>query len=393
MDKNRLDRIDDMLERYVEQNKSAGMQSLVYHQGKIIHESKAGVQDIETQTPIQSDTLYRIFSMTKAITSVTLMTLLEEGVFHLDDAAEQWIPKLASLQVYREDGNHEPLDKKISIRQLLTHTAGFSYGFDPDNNPVDVPYAKIWRGRYQDYNMAELLDLILDHPLIAQPGTRWHYSIATDICGHLIEQMTGKTLAEYFKTCIFEPLGMSDTAFVIDSTKEHRLATLYGQQDEKALQVMENPANSPFIIKPGVEPSRLHSGGAGLISSAHDYLKFAQMMLNGGELNGVRILSRKTVDWMTTNHLDPALLPLSFNGVVPEAMPGYGFGLGYCINLDPVKTGTLGSAGDFGWGGLADTYCWIDPKEQLIGILMQQHIPSLFHAGRRDFRNLVYQAL
>jgi CubicO group peptidase (beta-lactamase class C family) len=392
-DPDRLHRIDDMMDRYVAEGKTAGMVTLLSRNGDITHFSAHGYMDIAAQTPMSTDTIFRIYSMTKPIVSVALMTLLEAGKFQLDDAALRWIPALRTLKVYRPGGELEPLESDITIRQLLTHTAGFTYGFEPDISPVDKMYLEKWPGFNSEKTLSELLGDLFELPLVAQPGSLWHYSIATDICGYLVELMSDMPLGDYLQQKIFNPLGMVDTAFEVPNDKLARFATLYGWTPENALAVLEEPKSSPFIPPAEMNSVPLQSGGAGLVSSASDYWHFAQMMLNGGEIDGTRILGRKTVDWMTMNHLPRDLLPLSFNGVVPEALDAYGFGLGYCVNIDPASAGTLGSLGDFGWGGLADTYCWVDPKERLVGILMQQYSPSLTHAGRRDFRNLAYQAL
>lgn len=392
-DSARLNRINEMMGDYVAKGKSAGMLCLVSRKGEIAHLAVNGHMDIAAQTAMQNDTIFRIYSMTKAITSVALMTLFEQGKFHIDDAAGRWIPALKTLKVYRHGGQLEELERDVTIRHLLTHTAGFSYGFAPDTHPVDKMYADIWRTLKAEKKLPEQVEIMLQLPLIAQPGSLWHYSIATDICGYLVELMSGMPFGDYLQQTILQPLGMVDTAFEVSEEKLERFATLYGWTEEDSLAVLETPISSPFIPPADRKSVNLQSGGSGLVSTAGDYWHFARMMLNGGELAGVRIVARKTVDWMTINHIPSKLLPLTFNGVVPEPLSGYGFGLGYCVNIDPARVGTLGSRGDFGWGGLADTYCWIDPREELIGILMQQYAPSLTHPGRRDFRNLVYQAL
>ena len=387
-DPQRLQRINNLMENYVASGKTAGMVTLVSRRGEIVHLDSRGYMDIKAQTPMRTDSIFRIYSMTKAITSVAMMTLLEQGFFQLDDVVQRWIPALKSLKVYREDGKLDELETDITIRQLLTHTAGFSYGFEPDLHPVDKLYDARWKALKPSDTLEDLLNLMFEVPLIAQPGSRWHYSIATDICGHLIELISGKRLGEYLHETILEPLGMVDTGFELPAEKLDRFTTLYGKAGDDPLAVLQTPASSPYAL-----PVNIHYGGGGLVSTASDYLNFAQMMLNGGVLDGSRIIGPKTIDWMTMNQLPEAMLPLRFNGIVPQQLDAYGFGLGYCINMDPARAGTLGSQGDYGWGGLADTYCWIDPKEALIGILMQQYIPSLAHAGRRDFRNAVYQAL
>ena len=382
--------IEELMQRYITEQKSAGMLTLVSQKGKIIHLDGCGFRDIESNSAMQIDTLFRIYSMTKAITSVALMTLFEKGEFQLDDPAYRWIPELKTLKVYQADGNYAELASHITIRQLLTHTAGFSYGFDPDNNAVDKMYGEVWHELKKDRPLHEIMALAFELPLLAQPGTLWQYSIATDICGYLVQIMTDMPFGDYLQKTIFDPLNMSDTGFEVPQAKRQRFASMYGLGEGKPLTLLESYSNSPFM--PSTESGKVnfHSGGGGLISSIEDYWQFAQMMLNRGELNGVRILKPETVDNMTRNHVAENLQPLSFNGLFPEPVDGYGFGLGYCISLNDSD---IGNTGDFGWGGMADTYCWIDPKEQLVGILMQQFMPSLTHPGRRDFRRAVYQSI
>ncbi|MDH3762789.1 MAG: beta-lactamase family protein [Gammaproteobacteria bacterium] len=384
-----LEDIRQLMRDYVAAGKSAGMLTLVSRGGKIAQLSCHGLADIASKRPIRQDSIFRIYSMTKPITSVALMTLMEQGHFELDDAARRWIPALAKLEVYHQG----KIESDITIRQLLTHTAGFSYGFRPDLFEVDKLYAEVWRGGIQDQTMEQLLQTLLEFPLVAQPGSLWNYSIATDICGYLVELMSGMPLADYLQKTIFDPLGMIDTAFEVSADRIERFATLYGYSEDDPLVQLETNDRSPFISSISGIPVRLHSGGGGLTSTAMDYWRFAQMMLNAGELDGRRIIKPETVALMTRNHVDEKLLPLSFNGIAKGDYSGYGFGLGYCINMNPANTAAAGSLGDFAWGGMADTYCWIDPEKQLIGILLQQYLPSLHHPGRKDFRNAVYHAL
>jgi len=381
--------IEQMMASYIAAGKSAGMLTLVSRHGKIAQLSCHGHSDIASATALREDTIFRIYSMTKPITSVALMTLMEQGQLELDDAAKRWIPALAELEVYGQG----KIESAITIRQLLTHTAGFSYGFEPEKYPVDELYAEVWRGRIQDQTMEQLMQTLLEFPLVAQPGSLWHYSIATDICGYLVELISGMPFADYLQKVIFDPLEMVDTGFEVPASKIERFATLYGYTENDALAQLETNEKSPFISAVSGIPIRLHSGGGGLVSTAPDYLRFAQMMLNRGELGGRRIIKPETVALMTHNHVAQELLPLSFNGVTPGEFNGYGFGLGYCITMDPANTGAPGSRGDFGWGGMADTYCWIDPQQEMVAILMQQYLPSLHHAGRKDFRDAVYRAL
>ena len=373
------------MRRYVAEHRTAGMVTLVSRGGRLLHFDCHGRADIAADRAVTRDTIFRIYSMTKPITSAALMLQVEQGKVRLDDAAKRWLPALGNLEV---DGDG-PLTRDITLRHLLTHTAGFSYGFDPDNIAVDRHYAEIWRRPFHALTLAQLMEQLLELPLMAQPGERWHYSIATDICGYLVELMTDMPLADYLQQTFFTPLGMDDTGFVVPADKQVRFATLYGQRNDDPLAQLEFPDNSPYIESEQSTP-RLHSGGGGLVSTAEDYWRFAQMMLNRGEFDGRRYLAAETIASMTRNQLDPALLPLTFNGVAPEPHSGYGFGLGYCVTIDTKQTAAAGSAGDFGWGGLADTYCWIDPARDLVAILMQQFMPSLHHPGRREFRDAVY---
>ncbi len=369
------------------------MVALVSRKGKIVHLSTNGYMDIADQTPMRLDTIFRIYSMTKAITSVALMTLFEQGKFQIDAAAYHWIPEIKTLRVYREGGKLEELEHDITIRHLLTHTAGFSYGFEPHTHPIDKLYKQVWRTIDSEKTLSDLMESTLQLPLIAQPGNLWHYSIATDICGYLVELMSDMPFGDYLKQNIIDPLEMVDTAFEVPPEKLERFATLYGWTEKDALAVLETSMSSPFIPPAKMKSVAMQSGGGGLVSTASDYWRFSQMMLNGGELDNVRIIGRKTVDWMTMNQIPSKLLPIAYNGIVPEPSMAYGFSFGYCVNIDPANAGTLGSRGDYGWGGMADTHCWVDPKEALIGILMQQYSPSLTYASYQDFRNAVYQAL
>jgi CubicO group peptidase (beta-lactamase class C family) len=384
-----LQGINQFMQDYVREGKSAGMLTAVSRHGRIVHQACHGYADIESATPIREDTIFRIYSMTKAITSVALMTLMEKGHFQLDDAAKRWIPELAELQVYQQG----PIESDITIRQLLTHTAGFSYGFNPESHPVDQQYVDIWRGEILHKTLSEVIPELCRLPLIAQPGSCWRYSIATDICGYLVELISDMPFADYLQQTLFDPLDMVDTGFEIAAKNRARLASLYGFEVDEPLKLLEPAESSPLIPAITGKPINLHSGGAGLVSTLHDYLRFAQMMLNRGSLDNHQILDPDTVAIMTRNQISEKLLPLHFNGVTAGDFRGYGFGLGYCINIDPTQTAASGSKGDFGWGGLADTYCWIDPEKNMVAILLQQFRPSLHHAGRKDFRNAVYQAL
>ena len=381
--------VEAMVNGYVEAGKTAGMLTLVSRDGELLHRYRAGFADIASRAPIREDTIFRIYSMTKPLTSVALLQFVERGLLDLDDPARRWIPALGKLEVYNEGA----LETDITVRQLLTHTAGFSYGFEPEKHPVDALYAEVWQAGIQQRSLEELMDALLQFPLLAQPGTLWHYSIATDICGYLVELLADMPFGDYLQAQFLDPLEMVDTAFEVSPDRVARFSTLYGPTEGDSLAVLETSERSPFVPSLSGVPVRLHSGGGGLVSTAPDYWRFAQMMLNRGELDGRRIVAPATVDLMTRNQVDTSLLPLSFNGIAAGEYRGYGFGLGYCITMDPQQTAAAGSRGDFGWGGMADTYCWVDPAENLVGILMQQYLPSLVQAGRKDFRDAVYASI
>jgi len=392
-DTNRLSRIDDMMKHYIVQGKSAGMVCLVSRFGKPVYFSNFGYQNIQNQVSIMNDTIFRIYSMTKPITSVALMMLLEKNNISLDSPAHKWIPALKNLQVSNDKRTYEALKTPITIRHLLTHTAGFTYGQNKTDSSKNNHYSRLLSPTGEKRTLEQFVEQQLDMPLIAQPGELWRYSIATDICGYLVQLISSLSFEEYLHKNIFTPLKMVDTDFTVPQHKINRFATLYGATDDNPFSIVETSDKSPYIAESNVYPVVEQSGGGGLVSTAEDYWRFASMMLNRGELFGERLLSKKSIDLITTNQLPDDLLPISYNGIVSKTSSSYGFGLGYCINIEPRTAETLGSLGDYGWGGIADTYCWIDPDKQLIAILMQQFLPSLTHQSRLDFRNTVYQSL
>jgi len=379
----RLERISSGMQRYIDQKLIAGIVTLVARRGYVVHFEELGVQDIETNKPTELDTIFRIYSMTKPITSVALMMLYEHGLFHLTDPVTKFLPEFKRVKVLVDEGELADLAREIYIHDLLTHTAGLSYG-DEEDSPVDELYrqAALFNA---DITLQEMTRRLTELPLAHQPGEVWHYSVATDVVGHLVELISGMSLADFFEEKILHPLGMKDTAFFVPSAKMKRFATIYGQTERGHLEVPDVATAGDYS-----EALRLHSGGHGLVSTAADYLRFAQMVLNKGELDGVRLLGPKTVELMITNHLPPALLPIAMG---QEQMPGFGFGLGFSVLIDAARAGIMASIGTHGWGGWASTKFWIDPQEQLIGILMLQYIPSDTYPIREDFRTLAYQAL
>jgi CubicO group peptidase (beta-lactamase class C family) len=397
----RLARIGERMQAYVDSGEIPGALALIARHGKVVYSEQWGFADRENKVPMKPDTLFRIYSMSKPITAVGVMILHEEGHFQLTDPVAKYLPELAKLEVRDEDANAasgevivhtHPARNPITIRDLLRHTAGFTYGFF-GNTQVDQMYRDqgiLW----DDKDIAETVRKLGQVPLRFEPGTRWHYSVAVDVQGRLIEVISGQTLDQFMKERIFEPLGMKDTSFTVADKDWGRLAVLYspeGTAEGSDLFLTSNGGGrKPLVPAPdranrGYRQGATHfSGGGGLVSSASDYLRFAQMMLNGGQLDGARILSRKSVEVMTTDHL----------GEIPGLWrPGYGFGLGFAVLTDVGATGALGSVGEYNWGGAAGTRFWVDPKEGLIGIYMIQILPHRGLPYGTEFRSFTYQAI
>lgn len=378
----RLDRIGTVMQRYLDEGKLAGIVTLVARRGRVVHFARFGYQDIEAGKPMEFDTIFRIYSMTKPITSVALMMLFEQGLVRLADPVSRFIPEFKDIKVLGPNGQLLDPVREVTIHDLLTHTSGLSYGDFEDPSPGEA-YAQSNLFFRSDITNQELVRGLAALPLLFQPGTMWHYSAATDVLGHVIELISDMSLGDFFKQKIFDPLGMVDTAFRVPAEKVARFATLYGLTEDDPLGLIGDDIGGDYFNP------RLESGGGGLVSTAADYLRFAQMVLNKGELDGVRLLAPKTVELMTTNHLPPALLPM----VLSEPMPGLGFGLGFSVLMDLAQAGIIGSVGSHGWGGWATTRFWVDPQEQLVGIFLTQYIPSDTYLVADDFRTLVYQAL
>lgn len=383
----RLGRIRPAMQRYVDQGKLAGILSLVSRQSKIAHCEAVGWMNIKAQTPMAYDTIFRIYSMTKPITSTAAMMLLEEGLFRLLDPVSAYLPELKGLKVMKHPGGSvtdlEDAKREISIRDLFTHSSGLSYGFD-DNDSLDELYKKeLWpKVDKPKTNLSTLISALSTAPLAFQPGTAFRYSFSIDVLGRLVEVISGLRLDHFFRQRIFEPLGMVDTGFWVPAEKAGRFAVNYGP-DEKHPGKLKDI--DPFKKSDYRRPNTFLSGGGGLVSTAGDYLRFCQMLLNGGTLDGERLLGRKTVELMRTNHLP--------DGIYEDEHRAYGFGLGGNVLLHVNRAPTLGTEGSWGWGGAANTKFWIDWKEQLIGILMLQFMPSDQYPVAKDFQNLVYQSL
>ncbi|MFN8493793.1 MAG: serine hydrolase domain-containing protein [Caldilineaceae bacterium] len=377
------------LNRYVDSGKLPGYLVMVARRGQPAYLRTYGLCDVENQKPVAEDTIFRIYSMTKPITSVAIMQLYERGHFLLDNPVSRFIPEFKDLRVFAGGDASKfettPAARQVTMRDLLSHTAGFAYGTS-GNHAVDDMYRerKILTG-----TLGEMVQKLSDLPLLFDPGSRWSYSLATDILGYLVEVISGQSLAAYFTEHILGPLGMVDTAFSVPEAKLARFAANYSYH-EGGFRLIDSPTNSTYS-----QPPTFLSGGGGLVSTVQDYFRFAQMLLNKGELEGVRILGRKTVELMTTNHM-PNNGDLSSMGMpVFSETPydGIGFGLGFSVMLNPAKAQILGSPGEYAWGGAASTAFWIDPVEEQIVIFLTQLMPSSSYPIRRELRVLTYGAI
>ena len=394
-DAGRLARIDQHFSAYVDDGRLPGWLVLVSRGGRIAHLTVHGHRDLEAGLPVELNTLWRAYSMTKPIASVAAMMLYEEGAFELKDPLYRLIPSFRNVRVFRGGSSlnpvTEPATEPIRIWHLLTHTAGLTYGFH-HAHPVDAMYraAGFEWGTPPGADLAECCERWAELPLLFQPGTEWNYSVATDVLGRVVEVLSGQPLDRFLAERIFEPLGMPDTAFSVREGDGDRLAALY-VADPGTRRAIRNDAKGAAVLKP---PSCL-SGGGGLVTSAADYHRFSQMLLRGGELDGVRLLGPRTVRYMATNHL-PGGADLETFGrslFAETTFDGVGFGLGFSVVGDPVKNKVLASAGEFAWGGAASTAFWVDPAEEITVLFFTQLLPSSTHPIRSQLRQLVYQAL
>lgn len=383
----RLERIHVHMQSYVDRKKYAGILTVIARRGKLAFTDHVGMMDIEANKPMRFDTIFRIASMTKPITSVAAMMLYEEGYFQLSDPVSKFIPEFKNLKVLKkatEQGiESEPAKRETTIRDLLCHTSGLSGGFDPQNDPIDALYHKV-DVRNRAGTLKDMILKLAELPLASHPGSEWRYSLSTTVLGYLVQVISGMRFDIFLRQRIFEPLGMTDTGFHVPPEKSDRLAALYAPADD-GLRVAATPGFSQSDL---TKPATFFSGEGGLVSTVSDYLRFSEMLLNHGELDGARLLSRKTVELMTTNHLSKELLP--YRLVRPQN--GLGFGLGFSVVMDIGQTAILGSAGTFSWGGAFNTLFWVDPKEEMIGILMTQYSVPL-QPIRQEFQTLSYQAI
>ena len=388
----RLERIRPWMQAYVDDGKLPGASVLVARAGEIAWVATAGYADLEERRRLETGHLMRFYSMTKPVTSVAAMMLYEQGRFGLEDPVCRYIPALGDLRVHvsgeGEEMESEPARRPVTVQQLLTHSAGFTYGLDNDH-----PVSRLYRERRTDFFPAdgplpEVISRLAGIPLVHHPGERWNYGVATDVLGHLVEVLSGQSLDRFFAEHILEPLGMADTGFQVPEDKRDRLARLYGPSKSGGLTLLEPPGASAYFNN-----VTTLAGGAGLISTLGDYYRFTEMLRRGGELDGVRLLGRKTVQYMTRNHLPGDIAAMGQETFNETTYHGVGFGLGFAVVLDPARAAMLTSAGEYHWGGAASTAFWIDPVEDLSVIFLTQLLPSSTWPLRHELRALVYQSL
>jgi CubicO group peptidase (beta-lactamase class C family) len=394
MDAARLERITEHFEsQYVAPGKIAGCQITVVRGGHVAYHRSLGLRDREAGLPMTDDAIFRIFSMTKPIASVALMQLYERGKFQLSDPVHRYIPEWRTLQVAetQTDGTVTLVrpERPMSVRDVLMHMTGLPNFLFPVT-PIDQQFAAARAARVKELTLESMTSLLAEYPLKFQPGAHWNYGLSTDIVGRLVEIMSGQRFDDYLRAEIFGPLGMVDTGFYVPADDADRLAALYQYQPARTPRLREGHEQRGYLKEP-----RYLSGAGGLVSTTHDYMAFCQMLVNGGQLDGRRVLGRKTLELMTANHLPggKTLSELAIGGFGEAGFDGVGFGLGFAVGLGPTATGMAGSAGEFYWGGAASTAFWVDPREDLFVVFMTQLFPSAAYPFRAQLRGLVYQAL
>ncbi|MDP4021816.1 serine hydrolase domain-containing protein [Methylobacterium sp. NEAU 140] len=391
-DPERLARVVPWMDRLVEDGRLAGLSVTVARRGRVAFARACGRADLARDTPFTLDTVTRIYSMTKPLTSVAVMQLYEQGLFQLDDPVARFLPEFAEMRV-ASGGNRmkvetEPARRPITIRDLLTHTAGLTYGF-MEATLVDALY----RERGIDFlaregTLAEMVARTAAAPLLAQPGTAWNYSVATDVLGHLVAVVSGRPFADYLREAVIAPLGMADTDFHVRPDLMPRFCAAYAYDRERRLARFDDSVETVFAAAPAIA-----SGGGGLVSTAADYHRFCRMILGGGAIDAARLLGRKTVALMLANHLGGDLAAMGTPRFAETSYTGIGFGLGFSVMLDPARAQILGTPGEVAWGGMASTAFWIDPAEDLAVVLMTQLVPSSALPIRRELRVMTYAAL
>ena len=388
----RINRITEHLDKnYIQPGKIVGCQTLVARHGHVAYFKSQGLMDRERRTPMADDTVFRLYSMTKPITSVALMTLYEQGHFQLNDPVSRFIPSWRGHKVWvsGEGANMETAApaRPMTMRNVLSHTGGLTYG--ATNHPVDRVYREAGVGRGEGETLGGFADKLAKVPLRYQPGERWMYSLSTDVCGYLVEAISGKRFDQYLQETIFDPLDMKDTSFMVASRKADRFAANYQREADKTLKLIDDPERSNYLKQP-----TFFSGGGGLTGTTADYLRFCEMLRRGGELGGARILGPRTIELMHRNHLAGGkdLSQMAIGAFSETAYEGVGFGLGFAMTLGQVEAGGLGG-GEYYWGGAASTIFWVDPNEDMVVIFMTQLMPSATFNFRGQLRNIIYSAI
>ena len=381
MDENRLKRINQQMHSLVDSRQLSGVQTAVVRKGKLVHFDTYGYADFESATKLTDEAIWRIYSMTKPIVSVALMMLYEEGKFQLNDLVESYIPAFKDLTVHIGQGKIQTAKNKMQVIDLLRHTSGLGYGWG--SGYVDSLYQTI--NQWSQPTIGDAVKKLSTLPLYYEPSMGWQYSVATDVCGYLIEILSGQSLDKFLEERIFVPLKMADTHFEVPREKVSRFITNYTTGENGVLKPLDHPSDSRYTKK-----VTMFSGGGGLVSTSRDYLRFCQMLINKGNWNGHRILSPKTIELMVMDHTDGithAGGPISIPG------DGLGFGLGFSVTRDLAATQIIGSEGSYGWGGAAGTFFRIDPEEDLIMLMMIQLMPYNHLNARQKFQTMVYQAI
>ena len=394
LDPTRLGYLDEHLQRYVSDGRLAGTLVLVARHGEVAHFQAAGMADLARRTPVKRDTIFRIYSMSKPVTSIALMQLYERGLMQIDDPVEKYIPEFEGMRVFSMGSypnfiTHRPA-RLMTVRDLLSHQSGLTYGFIARTN-IDAAYRELevdagGKGR----SLKDMIATLSTLPLEFSPGDHWNYSVSTDVCGYLVEVISGQRFDDYLQANIFDPLGMVDTGFFVPPAKQPRFAANYSVDPKIGLRLIDDPEHSAYLHQP-----TYLSGGGGLVSTATDYFRFAQALCNDGELEGARIIGRKTLELMTSNHLPDGadLMSHALGRWAETTFSGIGFGLGFSVTLDPAQAQVSGTPGEFAWGGAASTAFWIDPVEELVVVFMTQLMPSTQYNIRRELRSIVYSAL
>jgi CubicO group peptidase (beta-lactamase class C family) len=388
----RLGRITDHLNRnYIESGKIAGCQTMVARHGHVAYFKSMGLMDRERRKPMADDAIFRLYSMSKPITSVALMSLYEQGHFQLNDPVSRFIPEWRDHKVWIS-GEGVAMqtaapERPMTMRHILSHCGGLTYG--ATNHPVDRAYREAGVRRGEGETLASFVRKLAHVPLRYAPGERWEYSFSTDVCGYLVEAISGKPFDQFLQETILGPLGMGDTAFSVAPKNVGRFAANYQREADKSLKLIDDPERSSYLKQPS-----FFSGGGGLTGTSADYFRFCEMLRRGGELDGARILGPRTLELMHMNHLPGGkdLTQLALGNFSETANEGVGFGLGFAMTLGQVATGALGN-GDYYWGGAASTIFWVDPKEDMVVIFMTQLMPSGTFNFRGQLRNIIYSAI